>query len=53
MQPPQLFGMGDRVRTLRKTDDLPQGSYGTVVRMAVVPDCSAVHFDRCPWHRLM
>ena len=48
MQPPQLFGMGDRVRTLRKTDDLPQGRYGTVVRVAVVPDCSAVHFDRDP-----
>ena len=53
MQPPQTFGMGDQVWILRTTDDLPQGSDGTVVRVAVVPDCSAVHFDRYPWHRLV
>jgi Xrn1 SH3-like domain len=47
------FGLGDRVRIVRKTDDLPKGSYGTVVRVSVVPDCSDVQFDSDPRRRLV
>ena len=53
MQQPKQFGVGDRVRTVRKTDGLPKGSYGTVVRVLVAPDCSDVDFDSYPWHRLV
>jgi Xrn1-like protein len=53
MQQPQQFGVGDRVRTVRKTDGLPKGSYGTVVRVSVAPDCSDVHFDSYPWRRMV
>jgi hypothetical protein len=52
MQQPQQFGMGDRVRTVRKIDRLPKGSYGTVVRVSVALDCSDVHFDSYPWLRV-
>jgi hypothetical protein len=48
MQQPQPFGMGDRVRTVRTTNDLPQGSYGTVVRVLLAPDCCDVRFDAYP-----
>ena len=53
MQPRQEFGAGDRVRAVRKTDGLPKGSYGTVVRVSMAPDCSDVHFDNYPGHRLV
>jgi len=53
MQQPQPFEVGDRVRIVRKTDDLPKGSYGTVVRVSVAPDCSDVHFDSYPRRRLV
>jgi len=53
MQQLQQFGMGDRVRIAHKTGDLPKGSYGTVVRVAVVPNCSDVQFDSDPRRRLV
>jgi hypothetical protein len=53
MQQLQQFGLGDRVRIAHKTDDLPKGSYGTVVRVLVVPDCSDVQFDSDPRRRLV
>jgi hypothetical protein len=53
MQQLQQFGMGDRVRIVHKTDDLPKGSYGTVVRVSVAPDCSDVQFDGDPRRRLV
>jgi len=53
MQQLQQFGLGDRVRIAHKTDDLPKGSYGTVVRVSVVPDCSDVQFDSDPRRRLV
>jgi hypothetical protein len=48
-----LFREGDRVQTLRKTEGLVKGSYGTVVRAVVAPDCCDVQFDGYPWLRLV
>ena len=53
MQQPQLFGMGSRVRTVRKIERLPKGSYGTVVRVSVAPNCSDIDFDSDRGHRLV
>jgi len=53
MQQTQQFGVGDRVRTVRKTEGLLKGSYGTVVRVSVAPEFCDVRFDGYPRLRLV
>jgi hypothetical protein len=47
------FSVGDRVRTIRKTEGCLKSTYGTVVRVLVAPDCCDVQFDSYPSLRLI
>ena len=49
----QTLQVGDRVRTIHKTQGLPKGIYGTVVRVMTAPNCCDVRFDSYPWNRLV
>jgi hypothetical protein len=48
-----VFTDGDRVRTIRKTEGILKGTYGTAVRVSAAPDCCDVQFDGYPQPRLV